>query len=345
MTIVSRLLLVVFLMLAAASMAQAQAEITQAPSQAQINQTPGQAIPATKDQVQIYTPPQSQIIGRVSIPDEKAAVLIQPEGRVWRVFRTTTLRTVAGVSILGMFVLLALFYLIRGTIHIEGGRSGRRVLRFGSLDRFAHWMTAISFLVLALTGLIVTFGRPLLIPLVGLNAFAMVAENAKLAHNFFSAPLVLGIVLILVLWVRDNIPEKDDITWLRSFGGLFSKKSKPPEAGRFNAGQKGIFWGVVLGGGALAATGFMMLTPFAFTGILGMQIVHVIHGVLAALMIALIIAHIYIGSLGMEGAFEAMGSGEVDENWIKDHHHRWYKEQHAAKRAKSGSGFGQRPAE
>ncbi|HEY0834332.1 MAG TPA: formate dehydrogenase subunit gamma [Azospirillum sp.] len=300
---------------------------------AQLTQQPGPNSPTSKDQVELYSPAQDQLVGRVSIPDSKLGVLVQPEGREWREFRTFWLRIIAGVLIVGMVAALALFYLMRGPIRIDHGRSGRTVPRFGGIDRFAHWTTATSFLVLALTGLAVTFGRPLLIPLFGHQVFSTLAEGSKVVHNFFSLPFVLGVLLMLVLWVRDNIPERADLVWLKSMGGLLSRSGEHPECGRFNAGQKGIFWAVVLGGGALAVTGFMLMTPFAFTGIGGMQILHVVHAVLAALLIAVIIAHIYIGSIGMEGAFDAMGSGEVDENWAKDHHRGWYEQQRKRARA------------
>lgn len=337
MTIARRLLLSMGLLLAAFL-------LTAPAAQAQLYQVPGQNAPASKDQVQLYDRNPEKLVGLVSIPDEKLAVLVQPEGREWREFRTSTLRWVAGVLIIGMVGLLTVFYLLRGPIRIQGGRSGRSFPRFGSLDRFAHWTTAVSFLVLALTGLTVTFGRPLLIPLFGHGAFSALAEAGKWAHNFFSVPFVLGVLLMLVLWIRDNIPERADLVWIRTLGGFLSKKGEHPEGGRFNAGQKGIFWGVVLGGLALALSGFMMMTPFYVTGVNGMQIVHVIHGILAGLLITMIIAHIYIGTLGMEGAFDAMGTGEVDENWAKDHHGRWYREQLEEMRTKGSPDLGRRRA-
>ncbi len=296
-------------------------------ARAQLSQTPSPDFPTSKDQVQLYNAPDGAIAGRVSIPDGKLGVLVQPEGREWREFRTHTLRIVAGVLVLGVTALLAVFYLIRGTIRIRGGRSGRLVPRFDGFDRFTHWTTAVSFLILAVTGLIVTFGRPLLIPLLGHPAFTTLAEASKTLHNFFSVPFVVGLVLIFILWIRDNIPERADLVWLKTMGGLLSKQGEHAEAGRFNAGQKGIFWAVVLGGLGLAVTGFLLMVPFALTGIAGMQIIHIVHGVLAALLVAVIIAHIYIGTIGMEGAFDAMGRGVVDENWARDHHRRWYEEQ------------------
>jgi formate dehydrogenase subunit gamma len=214
------------------------------------------------------------------------------------------------------------------------GFAGRWVPRFNIVERFIHWTTALSFLTLALSGLIITFGRPLLIPLIGHENFTPLANNSKYLHNFSSVPFVFGILVMLVLWIKDNIPGWDDLDWLRHGGGMFSKHGTyHPEASRFNAGQKGIFWTVVLGGLAMAVTGYMLMTPFAFTGIGGMQILHVIHALLSAFMISVIISHIYIGTIGMEGAFDAMGRGEVDENWAIEHHRRWYDEQHLASQA------------
>lgn len=297
-----------------------------AAAQQGLDQRPGPGQPTTEAEVPLYRPEPDKIVGRVSLPDPKASVLVQPEGRDWRYFRTVVLTTGAAVLILGVVAVLTAYYLYRGTIRIEAGRSGRTVTRFGPVERFAHWLTATSFLVLALTGLVVTFGRSLLIPLIGHEAFTSLAEMSKLAHNFFSAPLVLGLVLILGLWVRDNLPERADLEWLRRGGGFSRGGGVHPEAGRFNAGQKLMFWGVVLGGLMLAVTGYLLMLPFYATGIAGMQIVHVIHGAMAAVMIGLIIGHIYIATIGMEGAFDAMGSGQVDENWAREHHRRWYEE-------------------
>lgn len=288
-------------------------------------QAPGPDSPKTADDVILYMD-ESKTIGRITIPDPALATLVQPEGRDWRYFRTRVEKWIAAIAITGMAAALLLFFVIRGRIRIERGRAGRGVPRFNGLERFTHWMTATAFLALALTGLIVTFGRPLLIPLIGHPAFTATAETAKYIHNFSSVPFVLGILLMIVLWIRDNIPGKADIAWIRNMGGMFKGGSAHPlsETGRFNAGQKGVFWSVVLGGLALAVTGYLLMVPFYLTGIGGMQILHIVHAILGALMIAGILAHIYIGTVGMEGAFEAMGKGEVDENWAIEHHRGWY---------------------
>jgi formate dehydrogenase subunit gamma len=193
-------------------------------------------------------------------------------------------------------------------------------------------LTATSFVLLALTGLNITFGRPLLLPLMGPDAFTTFSEAAKYVHNFISFAFVLGLVLIAAIWMKDNIPRKVDWIWLKEGGGFIP--SKHPTAGRFNAGEKLVFWLALGAGAAVSVSGYLLLFPFYVTDIFGMQIAQGVHSVVAILFIALIIGHIYIGTLGMEGAFEAMGTGSVDLNWAKEHHGLWLEEEIAKGRAK-----------
>ncbi|OJY67355.1 MAG: formate dehydrogenase subunit gamma [Rhodospirillales bacterium 70-18] len=272
-----------------------------------------------------------QIDGRITIPDRKAAVLEQPAGRDWRDFQRGTIPKLAAVAVLGMLVVLIAFYALRGRIAIEGGPSGRLIERFGAFERFVHWMTASSWVVLALTGLNVAVGRHILPGLIGEHAFAELSDIGKLAHNYLGFPFALGVLLMLFIWVRHNIPNGVDITWFRQGGGLVGRAH--PSAGKFNGGQKAVFWIVVLGGGLIAASGFVLLFPFYITDIAGMQTAQMVHGVLALLMIAAMLGHIYIGTVGMEGAFEAMGNGQVDEKWARAHHDLWVAELEARKGA------------
>lgn len=265
-----------------------------------------------------------RISGRVSIPDTKSADLVKPKGQEWRAFHQGTMLWAGGIAIAGMLGVLVLFYLARGKITIDSGLSGIRVLRFNAFERFVHWLTAGCFMVLALTGLNITFGKYLLLPLVGPEAFATAAQFGKYAHNYLAWPFMLGLVFMLLVWIKDNIPEKGDIAWLKAGGGLFSK-GVHPEAKKFNAGQKSIFWSVILGGAALSVSGVFLLFP-ALAGSYGnWQLAQIVHGLVSVVLIAIMIAHIYIGSVGMQGAFDAMGSGEVDLNWAKEHHSQWAK--------------------
>jgi formate dehydrogenase subunit gamma len=266
-----------------------------------------------------------RIQGRGTIPDVKSYVIEQPMGREWRQFHEVTLRWIGAVAVLGMLALLVIFYLWRGMVRIEKGRSGRRIVRFNGFERFVHWMTATCFIILALSGLNITFGKPLLLPLLGPEAFTTWSELAKYAHNYLSFPFTIGVVLIFLMWVGGNIPNRVDVEWIKRGGGIVG--SDHPPAYRFNAGQKMIYWIVVLGGGASAVTGYLLLFPFYGTGIEGMQIAQVVHAVVAMLFIAAMLGHIYIGTIGMEGAFEAMGEGTVDVNWAREHHRLWLEDE------------------
>jgi formate dehydrogenase subunit gamma len=269
----------------------------------------------------------NRIQGRVSIPDQRSGVLEQPAGRDWREFRNVTLRWVGGIAIVGMLAALVIFYLTRGTVRLESGRSGRVIVRFTMFERFVHWMTATCFIILAISGLNITFGRPLLLPLIGFEAFSEWSQWAKYAHNYLSFPFTIGVVLIFLMWIGGNIPNKVDIDWLKRGGGMIGHGHPP--AYRFNAGQKAVYWIVVIGGTAVAVTGYQLMFPFYLSGIEGMQLGQIVHSIVAVLFVAVMLAHIYIGTIGMEGAFEAMGSGTVDVNWAREHHSLWLEEQNA----------------
>ncbi|QOZ22687.1 formate dehydrogenase subunit gamma [Bradyrhizobium sp. CCBAU 51753] len=269
----------------------------------------------------------NRIQGRVSIPDQRSGVLEQPAGREWREFRNVTLRWIGGIAIVGMLALLIIFYLSRGMVRLQSGRSGRTIVRFTSYERFVHWMTATCFIVLAISGLNVTFGRPLLLPLIGHEAFSAWSQWAKYAHNYLSFPFTIGVLLIFVMWIAGNIPNRVDVDWLKRGGGIVGHDHPP--AYRFNAGQKAVYWIVVVGGLLVSATGYELMFPFYLSGIEGMQIAQMVHAIVAVLFVGVMLAHIYIGTIGMEGAFEAMGSGTVDVNWAREHHSLWLDEENA----------------
>jgi formate dehydrogenase subunit gamma len=286
------------------------------------------------------------IQGTTGLPDPKAGTLVQAEGDSLRAFRNGPLSVWGGWVLLASVVAIALFFALRGRIRIDAGLSGRTIERFNALERFTHWLTAVSFIVLALTGLNVLYGKFVLKPILGASTFATLTAWGKYAHNYISFAFMLGVVLMLVLWLRHNIPNMRDLKWLAQGGGLFSKGLHPPAA-KFNAGQKIIFWAVVLGGGSISFSGLCLLFPFEIYPFAGTfevlnifgaglptqltplqetQLALLWHGVVALVLIAVIIGHIYIGSLGMEGALDAMTSGQVDENWAHEHHSIWLDE-------------------
>ena len=269
-----------------------------------------------------------KIEGRVSIPNTAAGLLQQPQGRSYRAFHEGALPWIGAIVILGALVGLAVFYFSKGRIRMEHSpESGIKIKRFNVFERVNHWMTAAAFIVLAITGLNYVFGKRLLMPILGPDAFSTWSIWAKYAHNFVAWPFMLGILLMLIVWIKDNIPDRYDAAWLRAGGGFFSGRHVP--AARFNAGQKLIFWTVVLGGIALSTSGIVMLFPFSIADINGMQWAQYVHATVAVLMIAVILGHIYIGTLGMEGAYDAMGSGEVDLAWARAHHSAWVEKEQA----------------
>ena len=275
----------------------------------------------------------NRISGRCTLPDQKACTIEQPAGRDWRHFHEVTLRWIGGIVILGILAVLIIFYLWRGMVRIESGRSGRTIVRFGAFERFAHWMTATCFIILAISGLNITFGRPLLLPLMSPEAFTAWSEWAKYAHNYLSFPFTIGVILIFFMWIAGNIPNRVDVEWFRRGGGIVGHDHPP--AYRFNGGQKMVYWIVVLGGSAVAVSGYVLMFPFYGTGIQNMQAAEIVHGIVAMLFVAAMLGHIYIGTIGMEGAFEAMGTGTVDLNWAKEHHSLWLEEEKA--RADAGA--------
>ncbi|MFY7962221.1 MAG: formate dehydrogenase subunit gamma [Elsteraceae bacterium] len=319
MTIISRL----------AGLAMALALLIGAPVSAQ---TP----PAANDALLLQYLKQApgDVTGRITIPDQKAGWLIQPEGRDWRASQSQ-IATFGAVVILGFLALVGGFYMIRGKIKIDKGPSGKTITRFQGVERFAHWLTASSFIVLAISGLNLIYGKSLLLPVIGPEAFTTFSIYGKLFHNFLSFPFCLGLVLMLVMWISHNLPNAVDVEWFKQGGGLLKKGMHPP-AGKFNGGQKIIFWSTILIGAGIAVTGYILMFPFtAVPDMAGMQLAQVLHSVLSLGLIGVIIGHIYIGSVGMEGAFDAMGKGEVDLNWAKEHHSLWVKEQEA--KARSGA--------
>lgn len=280
--------------------------------------------------------------GTVSIQDKKGGQLIQSEGDNWRVLRNGPLSVYGAQALIGIVMLLAIFFLFRGRVKIDHGWSGWTIKRFNGLERFGHWLMAGSFIILGLSGLNMLYGRYLLLPLLGPNGFATITAWGKVAHNYVAFAFMLSLILVFVMWVVHNIPGKTDLNWVIKGGGIVGK-SHPP-AKKFNFGQKIIFWLVILCGASISLSGIALLFPFQttmfadtfailnvfgfnlsteLTGIQEMQYAQLWHSIVSVALICVIVAHIYIGTMGMEGAFDAMGSGRVDLNWAKEHHSLW----------------------
>lgn len=280
--------------------------------------------------------------GRITIPNEQAGQLIQSEGDNWRAFRNGPYQAWSAYAILGMIALLSLFFAVRGRVRLQHPPVGVTVTRFNDIDRFTHWFTAICFVILALTGLNLMFGRYVLIPLVGKEAYAAATMAGKYLHNYLSFGFMAGVAAMFVLWVSQNLPNRHDIVWVLKGGGMMG--GEHPHASKFNAGQKLIFWAVVIGGLSLTLSGLQLLFPyrlpmfgptFETLNLLGLslptelspiaeqQLAALWHGAVGVIMTAVIIAHIYIGTVGMQGAFSAMSTGRVDLEWAREHHDLW----------------------
>jgi formate dehydrogenase subunit gamma len=199
--------------------------------------------------------------GQVSLPNAGAGIMIQSEGEAWRSWRNGPLTVIGGMVLAFALFMVALFYFARGRIRIDAGFCGRSVQRFSELEWAVHWMTAGPFIILGLSGLNMLYGKYVLLPLIGAEAFATLMQAGKYAHDFLAFPFMLGILLMIVLWIGHNLPRREDLVWIAQAGGLFSENVHPP-ARKFNAGQKILYWLIVLSGISLSLTGIGLLFPF-----------------------------------------------------------------------------------
>ena len=288
----------------------------------------------------------------VSSGGRVAEVIMQDTGSAWLQFREGPLLSYGAYILGGTLLALLVFYLLRGPVKVDEPFTGRTVTRFKAVERFAHWLLASSFIALGLTGLLVLFGRLYIAPLLGKETNALLLEYSKLVHNSIGWAFMLALVMIFVFWVAHNLPDKTDIKWFAQFGGIVGKNHPP--AKKFNGGQKIIFWSVIVFGSVISLTGVSLLFPYEvpifaqFNPLMNqlglaeliwgntlpeaplphqeMQAAQMMHTGAALVLMAIIVAHIYIGTVGMQGAYDAMGSGEVDEAWAHQHHSLWLEE-------------------
>lgn len=281
-----------------------------------------------------------------SIKGQETGVLVQPQakffgqdtmttaGEAWRKYRNGPVTFYGGLLVVLAAVALGAFYLWKGPIRLHNPPTGRRVLRFSAVERWAHWSMAISFCVLGVSGLVILFGKHILLPVIGYTLFAWLTMLMKNMHNFIGPLFIVSIVLFAAIYVRYNFPARGDLTWLLKAGGMFGEHEVP--SGRFNAGEKGWFWlSVVVLGTIMSVTGLVMLFPNFDQVRTTMQQANIVHGIGGVVFIAVSLAHIYMGTIGTEGAYEGMRTGYVDETWAREHHELWYEE---VKSGKAGDG-------
>jgi len=273
----------------------------------------------------------------------EAGVLIQPfvqypgsrlttAGEAWRQVRNHWLLPYGGSLLVIVALALAIFYWRKGTIELHGAETGRKIERFTPFERAAHWTNAIAFVALALSGIVMGFGKFFIQPVIGGALFGWLTYALKNLHNFVGPLFVVSLAVVFLTFVKDNLPSRGDLQWILRAGGLFGGREVPSH--RFNAGEKGVFWGgVFLLGFIVVASGLVLdkLVPGLVYERATMQVANMVHVVATVLMMAMFMGHIYMGTLGMRGAYDAMRTGYVDETWAREHHEYWYDDIKAGK--------------
>ncbi len=281
--------------------------------------------------------------GVIALPGAEKGVLIQAftqypgshfttAGEAWRQVRNNWIIPYGGALVLIVLVALALYYIAKGPLGGDENKTGRVIERFTYFERAAHWSNAVAFVILAISGIVMAFGQFFLLPVLGHTLFGWLTYALKTAHNFAGPLFAVSLLIVFITFLRDNFPGRGDLDWLRKGGGLFG--GHEPPSGRFNAGEKLIFWGgVFLLGIFIVSSGLVLDKVLPGLAYLrgDMQIAHMVHSVAAVLMIAAFLGHIYIGTIGMRGAYSAMKTGYVDEGWAAEHHRYWYEDIKAGK--------------
>ncbi len=273
--------------------------------------------------------------GYTSLPGREMGVLVQSAGETWRQIRNGPVTVYGGWVLVLVVLAIAAFFATRGALKLHGKPAGRMIERFNSLERVTHWTVAITFVVLAVSGLIMLFGKHVLLPVIGYTLFAWLTALSKNLHNFIGPLFILGLLLMIAIYIKDNLPKAVDLNWFAKAGGLFTGAHVP--SGRFNGGEKSWFWvGVVAMGIIVSVTGLILLFPNFDQTRATMQEAWTWHAVAALVFMAASLGHIYLGTIGVEGAYQAMRSGYVDEVWAKEHHEYWYNEVKGGARSAPG---------
>ena len=275
----------------------------------------------------------SEAPGVTTVHGTETGVLVSPEGNTWRHIRNGPITFYGSLLLLIVFVAIAWFHYRKGAMRLAGKPTGKSMVRFSDWERSVHWTVAISFVCVGLTGLNMLLGKYILMPVIGHTMFSWLAGLGKYVHNILGLVFAVGVILMLATFIKDNFWDASDAEWIRKGGGLASHEHIPSR--RFNFGSKTWFWlGVGLFGLIMIASGLSLLFPNLFETRHAMQTAEVIHAIAATLIVAMSLGHIYLGTIGVEGAYQGMRTGKVDETWAKEHHELWYNEQMQNKPAK-----------
>jgi formate dehydrogenase subunit gamma len=324
--VLGRLALALFLFLPLGGTAQQQ-ETQQQRAQSQ----PGNNAPVWRD-VRSGREEYTSVKGR------ETGVLVQTYGETWRQLRNAWITPIVGWLMAAVVVVIGAFYKWRGSIKVHGEPTGRLIQRFTPLDRYTHWVVGISFAILGISGLVMMLGKYVLLPVIGYTLFAWLAQLSKHLHNFVGPVFIVSLLMFIVMFVKDNLPRLYDLKWFAKAGGMISGEHVP--SGKFNGGEKIWFWiGVVVLSLIVSASGLVLLFP-NFDQVRAIMIeANVVHAVAAGAVMAASLGHIYLGSIGVDGAYEAMRNGYVDEAWAKEHHELWYNDVKSGK-VKAGTATG-----
>jgi formate dehydrogenase subunit gamma len=338
-----------WLILALALPAAAQAQPAPAPASDPVKAQQQRTVEQPGNNAPVWREVRSGQSNFTSAQGREAGVLVQPQarfpgqenmstaGEAWRKFRNGPVTFYGGWLLVLVAGAIAAFFFTRGPLMLHDKPTGRVIERFSLVERWAHWSTAISFVVMASTGLIILFGKHVLLPVIGYTLFAWLTALAKNLHNFIAPLFIVSLLAMIVVYIKDNFPEKGDLAW---FGGAFAMfwSGKHVASGRFNAGEKVYFWiGVVALCITLSVTGVVMLFPNFEQLRTTMQQLNVIHASAAIVMVVFALGHIYVGTIGVEGAYRNMRDGVTDETWAREHHELWYNDVKSGKvAAKSG---------
>ena len=276
-----------------------------------------------------------------SVKGREAGVLVQSAGETWRRIRNGPVTFYGGWLVVAVLLGIAAFYFAKGPIKLHDKPSGRMIQRFSTPERMVHWSVAISFLILAISGLIMLFGKHILLPIIGYTLFAWLTALGKNLHNFVAPFFMITVVIMIVMWARDNLWKSYDWHWLSRMWAFFARGEHVP-SGRFNAAEKLWFWlGVVLLSVVMIWSGLILLFPNFDQTRATMQEAWIWHATAAIFYIVAALGHIYIGTIGVEGAYQNMREGVTDEVWAREHHELWYNE---VKSGKAGAAGGAIPA-
>jgi formate dehydrogenase subunit gamma len=340
--------LLVSLSLAAALLASGAALAQPAQAQSEAQQQQQRSIDQPGNNAPVMREIKSGQPQYTSIPGRETNVLVQPParflgqsamvtaGEAWRQFRNGPVTFIGGWVVVGVLLAILIFYFVFGPVKLHGKPTGRLIRRFSTVDQVVHWSVAISFSILGLSGLIMLFGKHVLLPIIGYTLFAWLTSLGKNLHNFIAPFFIVSVIAMIVLYVRHNLPRLYDLNFLVNAFAVMAKGKHVP-SGKFNGGEKVWFWGgVVVLSIFVTWSGLILLFPNFDQSRAMMQDAWIVHAVAALLYIAISFGHIYLGTIGLEGSYQAMRSGYVDETWAKEHHEYWFHEVKLADRAAPG---------